>query len=108
MRFHDQHYSSNIMNLVMVGRHSLEDLEKLAVDNFSDIDDKNVELSDFTNEVVYDETSMGHIFKIVPNKNIKRLKLLWNLPSSHKMWQSKPNSYLSHLLGHEGPNSLLS
>jgi insulysin len=87
LKFHDQHYSSNIMNLVMVGRHSIEDLEKLAVENFTDIVDKNVELRDFTPEIVYDETSMGHVFKIVPNKNIKRLKVLWNLPSSHKLWK---------------------
>ena len=107
LKFHDEHYSSNIMNLVMVGRHSLDDLEKLAVENFTDIADKNVKLRDFSQEVVYDETSLGHVFKIVPNKNIKRLKLLWNLPSSHKLWKSKPNSYLSHLIGHEGPNSLL-
>jgi insulysin len=42
LKFHDQHYSSNIMNLVMVGRHSLEDLEKLAVENFTEIVDKSV------------------------------------------------------------------
>lgn len=52
---------------------------------------------------------MGHVFKIVPNKNIKSLRVLWNLPPSYKtMWDQKPNSFISYLLGHEGPNSLLS
>jgi insulysin len=96
------------MNLVMVGRHSLDDLEKLAVDNFSEVVNKNVILKDFSKEEVYDDNSHRHIFKVVPNKNIKRLKLLWNLPSSKDMWREKPNSYISHILGHEGPNSLLS
>ena len=108
LKFHDQYYSSNIMSLVMVGKHSLEELEKLAVENFSEVVNKDVKLKDFSKEVVYDETSQGHIFKVVPNKNIKRLKLLWNLPPSKNLWREKPNSYISHVLGHEGPNSLLS
>jgi insulysin len=51
---------------------------------------------------------MGHVFKVVPNKNIKRLKVLWNLPASKHLFNEKPNIYISHLIGHEGPNSLLS
>jgi insulysin len=108
LAFHEKHYSSNIMNLVIVGRHSLEDLEKLAIDNFSEVANKNVILPDFSKEVVYDDQSMGHVFKIVPNKNIKRLKILWNLPSSKLLYKEKPMSFISHLIGHEGPNSLLS
>lgn len=108
LSFHDKHYSSNIMSLVMVGRHSLEDLEKLAVENFSEVPNKNMKLADFSREEVYDDQSMGHIFKIVPNKNIKRLKILWNLPPSNLIFKEKPNGFISHLIGHEGPNSLLS
>lgn len=108
LKFHADYYSSNIMNLVMVGRHNLEDLEKLAIENFSDVENKDVVLKDFTGEVVYDETSYGHIFKVVPNKNIKRLKIKWNMPTSKMLDKEKPNSYISHLIGHEGPNSLLS
>ena len=42
LKFHEQYYSSNIMNLVMVGRHPLEDLEKFAIENFSEVIDKSV------------------------------------------------------------------
>jgi insulysin len=108
LQFHEKHYSSNIMNLVMVGRHPLEDLEKLAIENFNAVENKNVKLIDFSQEVVYDHDSYGHLIKIVPNKNIKQLNLMWNLPPSVIYWKEKPNSVLSHLLGHEGRNSLLS
>jgi insulysin len=67
-----------------------------------------VKLADFSKEVVYDASSLGQLVKAVPNKNLKQLRILWNLPSSSLMWNSKPNSYISHCLGHEGPNSLLS
>jgi len=80
----------------------------LAVENFSEVENKDVKLKDFSSESVYDESSQGHVFKVVPNKNIKRLKLLWNLPPSKNLWREKPNSYISTVLGHEGPNSLLS
>jgi insulysin len=42
LAFHEKYYSSNIMSLVMVGRHSLEDLERMAVENFSEIVNKKV------------------------------------------------------------------
>ena len=78
------------------------------MENFSEVENKDVKLKDFSSESVYDESSQGHVFKVVPNKNIKRLKLLWNLPPSKNLWQEKPNFYISTVLGHEGPNSLLS
>lgn len=108
LKFHADYYSANIMNLVMVGKQSLEELESLAVENFKDVQDKGVKLADFTKDVVYDHTSMGHIFKVVPNKNLKNLRILWNLPPSSHLWKSKPMGYISYLIGHEGPNSLLS
>ena len=30
------------------------------------------------------------------------------MPYSEHLWRAKPSSYISHLVGHEGPNSLLS
>jgi insulysin len=48
LKFHEEYYSSNIMSLVMVGKHSLEELEKLAVENFSEVVNKDVKLKDFS------------------------------------------------------------
>jgi insulysin len=36
------------------------------------------------------------------------LNITWQLPFSEDKWRSKPNTYISHVLGHEGKNSLLS
>lgn len=30
------------------------------------------------------------------------------LPETHTKWLTKPLSYISHVIGHEGPNSLMS
>jgi insulysin len=108
LQFHAENYSSNIMSLVMVGKDSIENLEQIAVDNFSDVPNKSYEKRDFSQEVVYDESSYGKIYKVVPHKDIKRISVHWNLPYSDHLWREKPGGYISYILGHEGPNSLLS
>eukprot|EP00347_Sterkiella_histriomuscorum_P004511 403360183 len=108
LKFHEDYYSSNIMRLVMVGRDSLDNLEKLAVENFQEVPNKNVTLKSFKDELVYDENSLGKLYKVVPHKNLKKLRVQWNLPFSEHLWREKPASQISHILGHEGPNSLLS
>ncbi len=68
MKFHEDHYSANLMSVVLVGRHSLDALEQLAVTSFSDVVDRNRTLQDFSSEVdsLYDQT--GLLVKVVPNK----------------------------------------
>ena len=48
LEYYEQHYSANIMSLCLVGDHSLDTLESLAVEHFSDIINKNLSLKDFT------------------------------------------------------------
>ena len=96
------------MNLVLVSRQNIDQLQELAIQNFSEVVDKDVQLPGFGNEVCFDETNLATIYKVVPNKDIKKLDICWILPYSKHMWQKKPGSYLSHVFGHEGPNSLLS
>jgi insulysin len=55
------------------------------------------------------ESALGHLVKIVPNKDIKQLNLNFSqLPDDSSYWESKPMHYISHNIGHEGKNSLLS
>jgi len=45
----------------------------------------------------------------VPVRDSRLIELTWQLPfSPHTDYASKPSSYLSHLLGHEGAGSVLS
>jgi secreted Zn-dependent insulinase-like peptidase len=47
------------------------------------------------------------MFKIVPVKKQHRLSMIWPLPPVLPDFRSKPNRYLSHLVGHEGAGSIL-
>lgn len=52
---------------------------------------------------------MGRIYKLVPIKDKNMLSLTWFLDESmHKNYYNSPGHYFSHLIGHEGENSLLS
>lgn len=55
------------MSLCLAGAYSLDDLEKMAVENFNDIVNKDIEQIDYSNEVTHsNENGLEHIYKIVP------------------------------------------
>jgi len=98
------------MSLSLVGNHDLDRLEEMAMLNFSEVENRKLILPDVTNEQMFDEaTGYGHIYKIVPLKDVKELSIKFpNLPDQRGNWSTKSLSYLSHVLGHEGKNSLTS
>lgn len=107
--FHRDHYSSNLMSLCLVGNHSLNVLQDLAISNFSQVEDKQLRVADYSQDVMYDDTALGHVIRIVPIKEIRRLELKWPMmPDSRSLWDGDPLAYISHLVGHEGRHSLLS
>lgn len=54
-------------------------------------------------------SAMLHTFtRIVPIKHTHKLLLQFQLPPTMRHYRTKPTGYIGHLLGHEGPNSLLS
>ena len=107
-KFYSKHYSSNLMNLVLVSRLSLDELEEVAT-GFTAVENKELPEKDFSGEVCFDkEHSFGKIFKIVPDKPLKQLTMKWILPGQMTNDHHKSCQYLSHVIGHEGPNSLLS
>jgi insulysin len=111
VKFFEERYSSNVMTLALSGSFSLDELQALAVAKFSKIKNKNILLPmpSLTPAPLYDQSALGHFVYINPKESVKTLKLLWpQLPSSIRHLESRLLSFLSHNLGHEGKNSLLS
>ena len=99
------------MTLCLVGNHSLDSLEELAVEHFHEVENKELQLRDYVaaGQPLFDQESMGHLVKIVPIKDLRQLTVTWpGLPGSRHLWDGDPLAYISHVMGHEGPNSLLS
>ncbi|MGF1695936.1 insulinase family protein [Vibrio lamellibrachiae] len=104
--FYQNQYSADLMTLTLVGNHSLDELESWANEKFSDV--INNQLNDKVIDIPYlGENSTNIIVQVEPVKEIKKLIIAFPLASIKKYYQTKPLSYLAHLLGYEGEGSLL-
>uniref|UniRef100_A0A8C5DG47 Insulin-degrading enzyme n=2 Tax=Gouania willdenowi TaxID=441366 RepID=A0A8C5DG47_GOUWI len=107
LKFHSTFYSSNLMGLCVLGRESLDDLTSKVVKLFGEVENKNVPIPEFP-EHPFQEEHLRQFYKVVPIKDIRNLYVTFPIPDLQKYYKSNPGHYLGHLIGHEGPGSLLS
>jgi insulysin len=103
--FYQAMYSADRMALAVLSSDSLDTLESLVRDRFSNI--TNNQLGPIrTLEPLLDRTMLPLEVRSQPIGTSRRLSLLWPVPASEAHQGSKPMTYLGHLIGHEGPGSL--
>ncbi|XP_034755125.1 insulin-degrading enzyme isoform X2 [Etheostoma cragini] len=107
LKFHSTYYSSNLMGLCVLGRESLDELTSMVVKLFGEVENKNVPIPEFP-EHPFQEEHLKQFYKVVPIKDIRNLYVTFPIPDLQKYYKSNPGHYLGHLIGHEGPGSLLS
>lgn len=107
LKFHEKYYSSNIMALSVIGRESLDELAELVSELFSDAVNKDVRVPKHDISP-YRKEDMAKRCLSVPVQDIRLLVLSFPIPDLFDYYDSKPDHYISHLIGHEGPGSLLS
>uniref|UniRef100_T1ISN5 Insulin-degrading enzyme n=1 Tax=Strigamia maritima TaxID=126957 RepID=T1ISN5_STRMM len=107
LKFHSQWYSSNIMALAVLGKESLDDLQDLVVNLFSGVTNKNIEIPEWTTHP-FGEKELRKTITVVPVKDIRNLNITFPIPDLQQYYKTSPGHYLGHLIGHEGPGSLLS
>ncbi|KAM3862520.1 insulin-degrading enzyme isoform 2-T2 [Diretmus argenteus] len=107
LQFHSTYYSSNLMGLCVLGRESLDDLTSMVVKLFGEVENKNVPIPEFP-ENPFQEEHLRQFYSVVPIKDIRNLYVTFPIPDLQKYYKSNPGHYLGHLIGHEGPGSLLS
>ncbi len=105
--FFKTHYVAKAMTLVLEGPQSLEELAKLAKTHFSQISANDVSVK-HPNVPLYLPQHQQIALQVKPVKNDHQLIISFALPSIDRFYRKKPESLLSYLLGHEGPNSILS
>lgn len=106
--FHATYYSASIMKLVLYGKEDVGTLEQWARELFSPIRNTGRDFPTFGNVVPYDDTRLQRLVQVAPVKNLRLIDVSWPLPSLYLASRTKPSKILSHLIGHEGPGSLLS
>ncbi|MFT7806061.1 insulin-degrading enzyme isoform X2 [Arapaima gigas] len=107
LKFHSTYYSANLMGLCVLGRESLDELTDMVVKLFAEVENKNVPVPEFP-EHPFQEEHLKQFYKVVPIKDIRNLYVTFPIPDLQKYYKSNPGHYLGHLIGHEGPGSLLS
>lgn len=105
--FYRAFYSANVMTLCLAAPLPLAELETLAKRYFAQI--KNTHrLREYPAAAYLTEYELSKQISIVPLKDQKRVNLSFSLPGIDQFYSRKPLTFISHLLGNEGPGSLLS
>lgn len=105
--FYNNTYSANVMGLVILGKEPLDVLTEWATTYFSDIPNHDLPRPSYDGEPLYTAKQLGKLVKAKSIKDAHTLEVNFIVPDDQKAnWQSKPASYFSHLVGHEGKGSL--
>jgi insulysin len=107
LSFYQQHYSANLMALVVLGKQPIDELHQLVIEKFTAVKNHHSAEPRFT-QPLFKENQLPLRVNTLPNKNLRRLNYHFPVPNSHPHINSKPVHYISNLLGHEGQGSLLS
>ncbi|PHH91307.1 hypothetical protein CDD83_1011 [Cordyceps sp. RAO-2017] len=108
IEFHDKHYSANRMKLVVLGREPLDLLQKWVVELFSPIVNKNLPPNRWTDEVPFCDDHLGTQCFAKPVMDSRELNLSFPFIDEESLFESQPSRYIGHLIGHEGPGSIMS
>ncbi len=106
IQFYESHYSADNMALVVLGKESLDELEKLATDLFSQVPKReHIKIRD--KAPLFEENRLPLRQSIVPEQELRSLSLLFPVPHNKPYYRIKPLDYIANLVGHEGPGSII-
>lgn len=114
--FHSTNYLPGRMAIAVVGMQDTPTLLQLVSDHFGAIpsgphsDSEPAGIGDAvggSQPAFLAQDFRGQVY-VAPVKDIKQFRLAWLLPWQVAFWRTKPTSFTTYILGHEGPGSVLS
>jgi len=107
--FFGKHYKACRMRLCIFGIEDLDALETAVSNSFGAVPASPAVQLDFAEEgLPFKEKDLPRLIKVRPIRDGHTLSMSWQLPAQLRHYQSKPQSYLSSLIGDEGHGSILS
>ncbi|XP_011632645.1 insulin-degrading enzyme-like, partial [Pogonomyrmex barbatus] len=91
LEFYGKYYSANLMTLCVLGKESLDELENMIVNLFSEVPNKETEKPVWLEQPFEDE-HFRTVWYIFPLQNIRYLKMLFPLPVIPNLQQLYPSS----------------
>lgn len=107
IKFYNKHYSANRMKLVVLGRESLDELENFVGEFFSDVKDKDLPQNRWDGVQPWLPEHVGVQIFAKPVMDTRSLDIYFPFLDEEFLYESQPSRYISHLVGHEGPGSIL-
>ncbi|WEW56245.1 metalloprotease [Emydomyces testavorans] len=107
IKFHEKHYSANRMKLVVLGRESLDQLEHWVTELFSAVKNKELPQNRWDDIQPFAPEDMLKMVCAKPVMDTRSLDISFIYRDEEDMYESQPSRYISHLIGHEGPGSIL-
>jgi insulysin len=107
IKFYETHYSANRMKLAVLGQDSLDKMEEWVVELFSEVSNKNLPQNRWDGIEPFTEKELGMLVFAKPVIDMRVLDFYFPYPDEDDLFASQPSRYLGHLLGHEGPGSVL-
>ena len=104
--FFEKSYSADQMALVVLDKQPLPDIEKLVRDRFSGIENREIGEAAPLGDA-YTEAQLPARLDYLPIKEERSVTYRFPTESTLPLYRSKPEIYLTNLLGHEGKGSLL-
>ena len=108
IQFYEKHYSANRMKLVVLGRESLEELEDWVVDLFQDVKNKDLPENRWDGIQALTGKELTTEIFAKPVMESRSLEISFPWQDEEDMYETQPARFVSHLIGHEGPGSILS
>lgn len=107
IQWHQEHYSANLMHLLIYSSLPLEQLKELVVSQFSLVLDRDKSVFRL-DEPLTDSQLRGTQSWVEPIKQERTLTLLWEMPKEFADARvTKPHDLVGYVIGHEGSRSLL-
>ncbi|XP_070138867.1 nardilysin [Drosophila bipectinata] len=111
LEFCKKHYGSNRMIVSIQGQQSLDELEEMLIRHCADIPNSQehaIDLSNYNYQNAFRKQFFQDVFLVQPVEDVCKLELTWVLPPMKGYYRTKPDTYISQLIGYEGIGSLCS
>ena len=105
--FHDKHYSANRMKLVVLGKDSLDDMESWVGDLFAGVHNKDLPQQRWDDVQPFTKKELMTQVFAKPVMDQRTIDITFPYQDEEEMYETQPSRYISHLIGHEGPGSIL-
>jgi insulysin len=136
VEFYNSWYSANLMKLSIIGKESLDDLERMVRGIFTNVVNRNIQipkghefghpafiqnrqmalnavskanpyLDDKTIQLIPSLIDMKKLVYVAPVTERRYIIFQWVLPGQRNLWRTKPVGNIDHLMNQEGHGSLI-